>query len=310
MIRRWRRLLRVVGSIVLLTIVIAFLPAGTLTAALAQSSPSVLVASLGIFLLCHLAAAYKWRMLMGDGVKLRYIKALQAHFTGLVGNLSPLGMIGGDVVRAGVAIGGSGRPGAVVVTSIVDRMVDTAALLVLTFVGFIWIGGRSTMVEAVLWGGVGLVIAGVVGTAVALSTLKRSSNPRLASIRDAAQVLMERPALIARALVLSTMIQGVLIATNAYIGYAVGVNISFGAWLVAWPAAKLAAYIPIGIAGIGIRESALVALLRPLGGAPGAVMASSLLWDAVIIAGALVGWLMLSVVPGLRPTLLRRFSAQ
>jgi uncharacterized membrane protein YbhN (UPF0104 family) len=307
--RRWRRLLRVVGSIVLLAIVIAFLPAGTLQSALAQSSPSVLAASLGLFLLCHVAAAFKWRMLMGRDVDLPFIKALQAHFTGLVGNLSPLGMIGGDVVRAGVAINGSGRAGAVVVTSVVDRMVDTAALLLLTCAGVMWIGSRSTMVEAVLWGGGVLTIAGAAGTIAALSALKRSGNPRLAGVRDAVQVLAERPALIARALTLSVLIQGMLIATNAYIGHNVGVDISFAAWLVAWPAAKLAAYIPIGIAGIGIRESALVALLRPLGGGPGPVMASSLLWDAVIIVGALVGWLILCVLPHLRPMRLRRLSA-
>lgn len=308
MSRRWRPL-RIAGSIVLLALVISLLPAGTLRSALARSSPSVLIGSLGVFLLCHLAAAYKWRMLMGRDMNLPFLKALQAHFTGLVGNLSPLGMIGGDVVRAGVAISDSGRPAAVVVTSVIDRMVDTAALVVLTFMGFVWMGGGSTAVAPILWGSLALVAAAVAGSVAVLSFLKRSNNPRLAGLRSATQVLHEQPGLVARALLLSVLIQGVLLSVNAYIGSIVGVHASYAAWFVTWPAAKLIAYIPIGIAGIGIRESALVALLQPLGGLPGPVMAASLLWDAVIIAGALAGWLVLCVLPGLRPMLLRRFSA-
>lgn len=306
--RRWRPL-RVAGSIVLLAIVISFLPAGTLRAALAQASPSVLIGSLGVFVLCHLAAAFKWRMLMGRDMNLPFMKALQAHFSGLVGNLSPLGMIGGDVVRAGVAINDSGRPAAIVVTSIVDRMVDTAALVVLTFAGFIWMGGGSATVAAILWGSLALVAAGVAGSVAVIAFLKRSSNPRLASVRSASQVLLEQPGLVAGALLLSILIQGVLLSMNAYMGSIVGVHATYAAWFVTWPAAKLIAYIPIGIAGIGIRESALVALLRPFGGLPGPVMAASLLWDAVIIGGALAGWLVLCVLPGFRPTRLRRFSA-
>jgi hypothetical protein len=309
MSRRWRTL-RIAGSILLLAMVISLLPAGTLRSALAQSSPSVLVGSLGVFLLCHLAAAFKWRMLMGRDMNLPFLKALQAHFTGLVGNLSPLGMIGGDVMRAGVAINDSGRPAVIVVTSIVDRMVDTAALVVLTFMGFVWLGGGSPAVAPILWGSLALVAASVAGSAAVLSFLKRSGNPRLAGLRSASQVLHERPGLVARALLLSVLIQGVLLSVNAYIGSIVGVHAPYAAWFVTWPAAKLIAYIPIGIAGIGIRESALVALLRPFGALPGPVMAASLLWDAVIIGGALAGWLALCVLPGLRPILLRRFSAQ
>jgi hypothetical protein len=308
MSRRWR-LLRVAGSIVLLAIVISLLPAGTLRSALAQSSPSVLIGALGVFLLCHLAAAFKWRMLMGRDMNLPFLKALQAHFTGLVGNLSPLGMIGGDVVRAGVAINDSGRPAAVVVTGIVDRIVDTAALVVLTLLGFLWIGG-STALTAVLWGSLAVGATGIVALIALGFLLKRSSNPRLVSARSALQVLFDQPALVVSALLLSIAIQAVLLSVNAYMGSVVGVQSSFAAWLATWPAAKLIAYIPIGIAGIGLRESALVALLQPFGGLPGPVMAASLLWDAVIIGGAFAGWLIVCVLANFKPTRLRWFSVR
>ena len=304
---RWWRALRVLGSVAMLALLVTILPAGSLRAALGQASPLVLAVTLTAFILCHLAAALKWRMLMGRHGDVSVAKAFRAHFTGLVGNLSPLGMIGGDLVRAGVAINGSGRPAAIVVTSIVDRVVDTIALMVLTLIGFVWIGGQSATGAVVLWGGVTLLVVGVAASGVVWVLLRRTTSARLAGIRDASQVLVEEPGLIARALLLSVTIQGFLISANAYIGINVGVESSFGAWLMAWPAAKLAAYIPIGIAGIGIRESAMIALLRPLGGAPGPVMAAGLLWDAVLIVGAVAGWLVLCVLPGFRPPL-RRFQ--
>ena len=296
---RWRRALRVVGSLAILGLLVMILPPGSLKSAFAQASPKPLAVAGVVFMLCHLAAALKWRMLMGRNRDLSIMRAFRAHFTGLVGNLTPLGMIGGDIVRAGVAINGSSQPATIMVTSIVDRIVDTGALLVLTLVGFVWIGGHSAVGEAVLWGGLALVVAGVVGAFVALSILKRSSHPKLASLRDATQVLVQQPGLIARALMMSIAVQGGLILASAYIGSSVGVETSLGAWFLAWPAAKIAAYLPVGIAGIGVRESAMIALMKPLGGAAGPVLASGLLWDAVLILGAVIGWFVLCVLPGM-----------
>jgi uncharacterized membrane protein YbhN (UPF0104 family) len=245
-------------------------------------------------------------MLMGRAGDLSIMRAFKAHFTGLVGNLTPLGMIGGDIVRAGMAINGSSQPATIMVTSVVDRIVDTGALVVLTLIGFIWIGGHSAVGETVLWAGLALMLAGAAAGGVGLAFLKRTRHPKLAGFRDASEMLVAHPGLIARALLLSISVQGALILANAYIGMSVGVESSLAAWFLAWPAAKIAAYLPIGIAGIGVRESAMIALMQPLGGAAGPVLASGLLWDAVLIVGAVVGWFLLCVVPGLRVGFLRR----
>ena len=303
-----RRAVRLAGSVALLAAVVAMLPAGSLRAALAQASASVLAIALITFLLCHVAAAYKWRMLMGPAADLSYGKAMRAHFSGLVGNLSPLGMIGGDIVRAGVAINGSAQPSTIMVTGVVDRIVDSIALVVLALIGFFWIGGRSSAALVVLWAGVAVSVVGVAALLLGQSLVKRSGSAKLAGLREAVEMLTSHPSLIARALLLSIVVQASLITANAYIGVSVGVESSLGAWFLAWPAAKFAGYLPIGVAGIGVRETALIALLRPFGGAAGAVMAAGLLWDAVIIAGALGGWLMLGALSGLRPALLRRIQ--
>lgn len=300
-----RRALRLAGSAAILAAVLWFIPADSLWSAFTQASPGVLLAALGGFLLCHLLAAFKWRTLMGQAVHLPYATAVRAHFTGLVGALTPLGMIGGDVVRAGVAINGTSQPAAIMLTSIVDRLVDTMALVIIAFGGCLWLGADSTTASLVFAGG-GIVLALAFAGAIAGRWfLERSSHPRLTGVRDALRMLMGRPGLVARALVLSLLVQGSLIGLNAYIGITVGVDAPLAAWLVAWPAAKFAAYVPVGVAGIGVREAALVALLRPFGGEAGAVLAAGLLWEAVIIVGALIGWGLFCALPSLRQPTVR-----
>jgi uncharacterized membrane protein YbhN (UPF0104 family) len=229
------------------------------------------------------------------------LKAFRAHFSGLVGNLTPLGVVGGDMVRAGVVLSASTRPGAVVVTSVVDRMVDTTALLVLAAVGFVWSDGSPATAATVLIAGSALLIVGLTVAAGGYLWLRRTDSPRFAAVREAANVIARQPTLIARSLLLSTLVQFAFVSASAYIGADVGVDCSFAAWLVAWPASKIIAYVPVSVAGIGIRETALIALLRPFGGDPGAVMAAGLIWQGVFISGALAGWFGWALVPERAP---------
>lgn len=296
------RVLRIGGSVVLLAALVLLLPRDELAAALRQASLAVIAPSIAVFVLCHVGAAVKWRMLMGNSTDVTWGKAIRAHFTGLVGNLSPLGMIGGDLVRAGVAIRGSNQASAIMLTSVVDRLVDTAALMLVALAGFAWIGTRSVTAGIMLLAGFVVSVAGVAVLLGAHALLKKTSNVRLGGMREAFEVLLRHPGLIARALALSVVIQGTLITTNAFIGRSVGVESAFAAWLLAWPAAKFAAYLPVGFAGFGIRETALVALLAPFGGAPGPVLAAGLLWDLVLIAGSVGGWLLFVIMRPAPPT--------
>lgn len=307
---RARSALRVGGSAALIAAVLMLLPAGSLSAALMKASPSVLVFAATSFLVCHLVAAFKWRTLLSGSVDLSMTSAVRAHFAGLVANLSPMGLIGGDIVRAGVAIRTSSRPAAIMVTSVIDRVVDTVALMLLASGGFLWIGGRSTAAGTVLAGSVVVAGVGVAAAAVVWWIVKRSGTARMSAIRDAFEVLIRRPGLVMRVLLMSVLVQGALLAVNAYIGTSVGVECSLAAWFVAWPIAKLVAFLPVGVAGIGVREAALIALLGPLGGAAGPVMAAGLLWDAVLIVSSIGGWLMLRLLPSGRPAVPRSVQAR
>ena len=58
--------------------------------------------------------------------------------------------------------------------------------------------------------------------------------------------------------------------------------------------------VPISIAGLGVREASLAALLSPLGANPAKVVAVGLLWQTILFAGGLIGGLTLLILAKLK----------
>jgi uncharacterized protein (TIRG00374 family) len=101
-----------------------------------------------------------------------------------------------------------------------------------------------------------------------------------------------RGALLA-ALLMSVVFQSIQIALNIWLARAVGLDLPLETFLWLMPSLAIAAMLPLGIGGLGVREAAAVALL---GGAlathhivPGTVIAWSLLWQATLWLSALPG---------------------
>jgi hypothetical protein len=59
--------------------------------------------------------------------------------------------------------------------------------------------------------------------------------------------------------------QLVLVLAAAAAARAMGINVGFTALLAFYPVVLMTQVLPIGIAGLGLRESAIVVLLTPLG---------------------------------------------
>jgi glycosyltransferase 2 family protein len=99
---------------------------------------------------------------------------------------------------------------------------------------------------------------------------------------------------------ISFVVQSAFVLTNVWLARQVGVETPLVAWFVAWPMSKLIAVLPISLGGIGVREAALVSLLVPYGGAPReAVLASGILWQAVLAVTGLVGLIVTQMLPRL-----------
>ena len=285
------RRVRLVGSAIVLGVLLWMIPLDELWVAVRRVSPLVWLGTLMAFLAGHAIAALKWRLLMIDRHDIGVRLWLPAHFAGLAANLALPGIAGGDVVRAAWVMRAVPRAESVVVASLADRAIDALALLALASLGAALLGRTGETARVVLTSVALLLLLGLVFGIGLLAWLRRrpSSGP-LGRAAAASTLLLSRPHLAAAAFALSVAVQGLLVALNARLGTHAGVNVSPGAWLLAWPLAKLVALLPISLGGIGVREAALAGFLQPFGAPASAVVAAGLLWQTILATGGLLGW--------------------
>jgi glycosyltransferase 2 family protein len=289
---RWHR----VGiSAAALAILFKFIPVRDLVDAITKVPASVLFATLVVGVTGHVCAAAKWRLLQGEA-GLPFQTTLRAHFAGVMANFWLPGVVGGDLVRVGIVARQSTRPAAVALASLVDRVIDSAALLLLALVGLMTIGAPAQEARRAFVAVVVTAAAGLAALVCAYWLFKRRANGRwLVQIQQAVDLLMSRPFAVVAAFAVSVLTQAAFVLMNARLASAVGVHTSTAVWFMAWPLSKLAALAPISAAGIGIREAAIVMLTRPFTAASHGVMASSLLWQALLLSGGFIGWSVLSL---------------
>jgi uncharacterized membrane protein YbhN (UPF0104 family) len=294
---------RLTVSALVLAVLFAMVPVRQLAAAVSGVPPGLWATAVLLFLAGHVVAAFKWQLLLRRERRIPARHWLRAHFAGLAANLCLPGIAGGDVVRAEFIRRSSGHGDQVAVAAVVDRALDCLALLVLVTAGLMLSAGAGVSARAVLAvGAAGLAAVaavGVLGLVVLKSRWGRSAIvQRLAA---AAAVLARRPLLPLACFGFSLAVQTMFVLINMRFGAAMGVDVPAAAWFVAWPLAKLVALIPVSLAGLGVREAALVAFLQPYGAPAALVTAAGLLWQSVLFAGGLTGWLAGSTIVT-RPT--------
>lgn len=292
--RRW--VIRAGVSGVVIAILLAIIPFDTVVDALRRTSVWTWSASVVIFFAGHYLNAIKLRLLLGPGPGLTSA-CVRAQYAGLVANLGLPGLAGGDLVRAAYLTPLTGVT-RVASASIADRVIDTGTVLTLVAVALPFAGmppGISGVVQdAGLWlaaGAAALLVAGVL-----VLRLRRFSGVADAAAKAWTALLSRRLALVS-AVAISLVVQSAFVMTNVWLARQVGVTTGLPAWFVAWPLSKLIAVLPISLGGIGVREAALVSLLAPYGAPREAVLASGILWQAVLIVTGLVGLVITQMWP-------------
>lgn len=249
-----------------------------------------------LFLAGHVLAAIKWWLLTAKGSNVALWSALRAHFAGLAANLCLPGVAGGDVIRASMIFRGSDSKGRVALGSLADRLLDTLALLFLTGLGATMILGTQAFGSGPLLLVTAFVLLAVAGCVLAAVLVPRfAKGGLLGKLADTIGEFRRRPGRLIVCLVLSTTIQAGFVGLNIALAHASGLDLPHAAWFFAWPLAKLIAIVPISLAGLGVREASLVAILAPLGAEAARVVAVGLIWQAVLFATGLFGGLMLLV---------------
>jgi len=292
----WRGLaFRIVGAILVFVLLFRFLPVQKVAEALRRVPPALFLVVLAGYLAGHLVGSLKWRMMVNvAGAGLGVAQAMRCYFAGLFGTLFLPSIVGGDVVRAGLALQMGRSKAAVLLGSLLDRILDLVALALLAAVGALLIPGSLSAGSRRVFGvlGAGVLLLAVVGAAIlALLPVRRCSyriRRTLVRLRKAGRSMARRPQYVAASLTLAVLIQGNFIVLTTVIAEAVGLHVAFRAWLFAWPMAKLSAVLPLTQGGIGVREAALAALLVPFGAPAAQTVAVGLAWEGIIIAGGLL----------------------
>lgn len=247
------------------------------------------------YLAAHCIGVGKWRLMVNvAGAGLNVSQAARCYFAGLFGSLFLPSLIGGDLVRAGLALRLGRSKAGVLLGSFLDRMIDFAALTLLAGLGALLVPGaldaRGRKIFLLLGAGALLGAVAVAGV-IALLPVGRFSfrmRRRVVQVRRAGRSMARQPGAMLRALSLAMVGQLAFIGLSVLLAKACGLELPFRVWLFAWPLAKLSAALPITQGGIGVREAALAALLVPFGAPAVLTVAAGLAWEAIVVSGAVV----------------------
>jgi hypothetical protein len=309
----WRRpVVRLTASAAILALLVVALPFRDLVEALRRMPAWVWPLALVSYLALHLIGIAKWRLSTNTaGAGLSFRTAARAYYAGLFGNTFLPSIVGGDVVRAGVALGATRSKSGLLLGSLVDRVGDIVSLGTVAAIGAVLspraLDARSRAVFLSL--GALLAIAGLVGlivlTRFPVRRLPFKIRRKLVHVRRALRATARRPQALVAALALGMLLQTLLVVLNYLLGLTIGIDIPLYVWLFVWPLAKISGLAPVTQGGIGVREAAQVVLFAPFG-VPGAMaLAVGLVFEAIIIAGGLAGGLIAfalgrgTAVPGL-----------
>jgi uncharacterized membrane protein YbhN (UPF0104 family) len=289
---------RIVATVVALALIAWWLPFDELVAAIRTVPATTWPFAIAAYLTAHLLGVTKWRLLVNTaGASLPGRQAVHAYYWGLFGNLFLPSIVGGDVVRAGVAMRHVRSKSALVLGSLVDRVQDVVGLGVLAGLGALLApralddeSRRIFLVFVALLGGGGL--AGLAGLRfLPVQKLPYRVRRILVRVRQAVRATAERPGRLVTAFALGLALQSSLILLNWELGRLIGIDIPLYVWFFVWPLAKIAGLTPLTQGGIGVREAAQAALFAPFGVSAVQAVATGLVFEAVIVTGGLLSGL-------------------
>lgn len=284
------------GSLAMLALLFTALPFADIAEAVRSVPPAVWPAALALYLALHLVGVAKWRLLTNTaGAALSFRTAVRAYYMGLFGNTFLPSIVGGDVVRAGVALRAARSKSGLVLGSLVDRLLDIVGLAAVAGIGALLspraLDGQSRRIFLTL--GALLALAGVGGlVALALLPVRRlpwTVRRKLVQVRRAVRATMQRPQALLGAFLLGMLLQTLLTVLNWWLGKVIGIEIPLYVWLFVWPLAKIAGLLPLTQNGIGVREAAQAVLFAPFGVSAAMAVATGLVFEVVIISGGLLG---------------------
>lgn len=293
----WRHpAFRLAGSAIILALLFTVLPAGELLAAMRRLPLAAWGLAIATYLSLHLIGVAKWRLLVNAaGAGLPFLDGVRAYYSGLFGNTFLPSIVGGDVIRAGVAFGVVRSRSGLLLGSLVDRVQDIIGLGLVAGAGAV-LSPRALAPESrtVFLALGALLVAGGLAALVAWFAFPTRRLPfrlrrKLVPVRRAVKATASQPTKLVTALLLGIVLQSLLVVLNWVLGRAIGIDIPLYVWFFVWPLAKISGLLPVTQGGIGVREAAQAALFAPFGVSAVMAVATGLVFEVVIISGGLAG---------------------
>jgi glycosyltransferase 2 family protein len=250
--------------------------------------------------------AGRWGLLMRlSGGTMDYRRAFQVYMESMFFYQAlPLGVLGGDGVRVYRTIRLGSPLGQAVNSVLLDRVSGLLGLVLLILVGLplFYHAVEDVAARAVF---AALVAAGIGGIAalVFLPWLpvrwqRHHSVGALVGLASLAGRMLREPSYLVPTLSLTVAGHGASIIAAWFLAKALSLPISLLDCFVIIPAAILVSMIPIGVAGWGAREGAVVAAFALIDVAPDQALSLSVLFGLVWLGIGLIGgvvWLMQSM---------------
>jgi len=249
---------------------------GSLQGTLRQVKLLPLTAAIGLQGCAIAVAAARWRVLLAaQAIHLSWLRTVQFSLVGLFFSLFSLGTLGGDAAKfIGLLPHAPKRKGLLVLSMVQDRLIGLGGLLAL-LTGFIAVQRHllwSDPTMRALTLALPVACAVFFGGAAMLWTLHGSpqtKDPGPARRWQNSLSIMARNffplSAFLPALLLSVAVHALIIATGYLAARAIGIDLPFSAAGIVFGTTGLVLSLPITVAGLGVREGALIWLLGLFG---------------------------------------------
>ena len=143
---KWKRyFIRLAGSLIILALLSLVFPGEKFWAASARVPLWTWIISIGLYLSLHFLGAIKWALVINAaGVRLGLRDAAYCYYSGLFCSLWLPSLVGGDVVRAGMALSRSQSKTGLLSGSVLDRIADVGVLLAISLAAAAFVRGARS----------------------------------------------------------------------------------------------------------------------------------------------------------------------
>ena len=274
-------IIKIFVSLGLMAFILTKIDLSSLISSLLAARLSLVFAAIACAYLAYALNTYKWQQLLRVlGSNVSYFRLFVVNFIGLFYALFLPTQVSGEIVK-GVKLKQRERNVSIsnIIASItVDRITGLLALTVLFFISLSW---NSPLINKIqfslsalfLFGLILIFSVAVLNTQVAdmcerlgqsifkAKGLKRLKAP-ISSLWGSLKAYQNSRPGLGEAVIYSFIYQLLVTGTTYFVGYALGIKVSFVGfiWIVA--VISIAQLLPISISGIGVREGIFVFLLK------------------------------------------------